>query len=86
MDGRIVRVRPGQDDWEFRRDLAEGTAAILMVAEGHVRNVELHNFGYAVEIAPLLLPMAQRERIGLRVERHAGGPTSLIVGPPISES
>lgn len=84
MDGRIVQVRPGQDDWEYRRDLAEGHAAILMVADGHARTVELYNFGFAAEIAPILVPLAQRQRIGLRIERGPGGSTSLIVGPRVA--
>ena len=85
MDGRIVQVRPGQDDWEFRRALSEGQAAILMVAEGHARTVGLHNFGFAAQIAPILIPLAQRLRIALRVEHNAEGTSSLIVGPRIDE-
>ena len=80
MDGRIVQVRPGQDDWEFQRDLAEGHAAILMVEQGSARSVELHNFRFAAEIAPLLVPLAQRQQIALRVDRNPDGMTSLIVG------
>jgi hypothetical protein len=81
MDGQVVQVRLGQDDWEYRRALSEGQSAILMVAHGHARVVGLHNFGFSAEIAPVLLPLAQRLRIALRIERPRDGPISLIVGP-----
>lgn len=52
-----------------------------MVAEGHARVMGLHNFGFAAEIAPILLPLAQRLRVALRIERSPEGSISLMIGP-----
>ena len=66
---------------EFRRNLLEAEAALMMVREGSAVSVTLSGFRHLIAIAGLILPAAQRDGIRVRIERSESGLPCLVVGP-----
>ncbi len=69
------------NDSALRRELVEGRAAVLMVADGAAVRVSVDGLQYAARVAATILPMAQELGVPLRIERRPNGAESLVVGP-----
>jgi len=66
------------------RDLAQGQAAVELVACGAAVRVQLHGLRYAERIAAALAATAQQAGVGFHLEHNESGTCSLFVGPRLA--
>ena len=66
---------------EFRRNLAEAEAALLLVQEGTAYTVTLSGLRHLSSVAARILPAAQQAGIELSIDRSGSGVAYLMIGP-----